>query len=237
MFREGGTRTTPGIEARAVRQVQAAAHLPRGRLPRGRPRQVRPCRARLACARRAQPAAAQEGVGVMERTLSGRVVDAQLVLDVLHRHARPLILKHYRKDSCAVSTRVAVETARAFGIRAKPLAVDCLCYNAKAQEQMVANVPKDDWPDDAWSVGISHMEESDAGGLGRHVVALIDGDHFIDLAADQFDRPAKNLRVPEPVIGPASPEFLAGDEPCPMVAPGSQTLVLYLTAGAPDWSR
>jgi len=77
--------------------------------------------------------------------------------------ARPELLRVFRRDSCIVSTRVALDVLKTFGIAARPLSVKAVVYNAPYAARLERGMPlpasADElacWvrEDGAWSVGL-----------------------------------------------------------------------------------
>lgn len=118
--------------------------------------------------------------------------------------ARPLILQRFSRDSCIVSTAVACEFLSWAGVRAKPIELEVLAYNAAAVEQLNAHVPADEWPDEAWSVGIVQSTPTQPRRWkGAHLCTLIEERSLLlDLSADQLSRPLRRMTVPGPILTP-----------------------------------
>jgi hypothetical protein len=163
-------------------------------------------------------------------------VNAETVLRLLAAEARPMILAGWGPESCAVSTRIALDVCRAVGVSAKPLAVAVMAFNEPAWPLFLDGVPVHEWPPEAWSVGIDPEERS-------HVVALVEGTTLLDLSADQLDRPEKRLRVPEPVVARVGPAFLTDGDHLGL-SDDEGTRLLYRRGGdlnwlhrSPDWTE
>lgn len=106
------------------------------------------------------------------------------------------------RNSCIVSTRLGLMVLEAVGIKARAQAVHVLVMNLKAWRLSQDRVPVEQWPDDAWSVGVNDRAEG-TGWSGHLVVmarTLETPRLLIDITADQFDRPARDMVVGGPVI-------------------------------------
>ncbi len=130
----------------------------------------------------------------------------------------PAILRaHFRKDSCLNASRVTIEALAAFGIRATAMSVDILCFNKAfdAQTKRLGRIPhvgKDTLDEGAWAMGIDRNDAStDAANNAwcGHLVVIAQ-DFLIDASARQFDRPEKNIRIPDIIIAPVSRRFMKG---------------------------
>lgn len=123
------------------------------------------------------------------------------VVEELPDVARPVIRERFRRDSCLVSTAIAVDVLDYFGIRARPVEVSILVGNAAAAECLSAELPMTEWPEDAWTVGtVRRGEQPDDERVekswdGAHLVALTDDGWLVDLAADQYAREHRAMPV------------------------------------------
>lgn len=155
---------------------------------------------------------------------------ADIALRLLRTIARPLILARFRKDSCIVSTAVACEFLRWAGVRAKPIELEVLAYNAAAVELVRAGVPASEWPDEAWSVGITQTSDvKPSHWQGAHLCTLIDERTLLDLSADQISRPHRGMTVPEPIVLPWNAELTEG-------VSDEGMLIMYRRPDKPDTS-
>lgn len=122
--------------------------------------------------------------------------------------ARPLILQTFSRDSCIASTAVACDFCEWAGVHVRPLEVEVMAWNALALEQLAADVPFEQWPADAWSVGVkqntpdTHRKPRGRPWSGAHLVAIVDRSTLLDLSADQLSRPIYRMPVPGPVVLP-----------------------------------
>lgn len=148
-----------------------------------------------------------------------RADEPQRVVDVLLAVAREEILKDFRRDSCIASTRVATEVLRHFGVRAYPLAVTAMVFNAPFAARLRIDLfPRDaaetrHWAeeDGTWSVGIG-FGRGGPGSWTRHLVAIAERRWLVDLSLDQADRPEHGIAL-RPLAHPVAEDFLRGLAP------------------------
>lgn len=94
-------------------------------------------------------------------------------------------------NHCILGARVAVEVGRYFGVPITERSTDTLVANALAWKLIGEAVPVEEWPDEAWTIGVNH--ESPGNGYPGHVIA--ESEHFvIDLSAAQFARTKKGIK-------------------------------------------
>lgn len=117
----------------------------------------------------------------------------------------------YTRDHCINGTRVAVETLRHFGIKAKPLSVVVLVFNQTAWDLFKQGVPVTEWPPHAWSVGIDqHTNTASDNRFAGHLVAH--GDTWLlDISAGQFHRPGL-IHSPDALVLPVTEPIRPGAE-------------------------
>lgn len=138
------------------------------------------------------------------------------VVKAIAKHVRAAVLSRYPAvDSCIASTAVFLDVADWLGLDASPAPVSVFVANPGAMKVMAMDPPPpvDQWPDDAWTVGVAPGQQARDGGWPGHVVAVLHGerDRLVDVSADQFDRPAKALRVPTPVLGRLPQQWSDGE--------------------------
>lgn len=147
----------------------------------------------------------------------------------------PEIAEGLKPNHCIIAARVAVEVGRYFGIPIEARAVDAIAYNKSGGEMMTRGVPLDEWPEEAWSVGI--VKGIPGPGYDGHVIA--ESPRFIlDLAAGQFNRPWRALDCPGPIVIEKPEEY----DPAVVKATRGDTTIVYRSEvggrrfmGAPDW--
>jgi hypothetical protein len=147
-----------------------------------------------------------------------------------------------RRDLCILSTRVAIETAKYFGIRATPVAVKAMLYNdafAQRVESGFAGVDRGNpasWGDGSWSVGIGCGKPEEPGRWDGHLIAVAEG-VFGDFAIQQAERLEHNI-----VTGPALVGPYCGQDAWKAIENESGTVVEYSRIAdttwrsAPDWT-
>jgi hypothetical protein len=139
-----------------------------------------------------------------------------------------------RVNSCILSTRIGVEVLGRFGLKARPRPVNVLVQNLDAYRLSEQRVPVEQWPDDAWSVGVAPGQAPRPGSWPGHlVIELREPDQprvLIDLTADQFDRPERNLKVGGPVFMNLTGAWTPQDSLSTVIPDASgapQTIVTY----------
>lgn len=132
-------------------------------------------------------------------------------------HVRAAVRTRYDADSCIASTAVFLDVTAWLGLDASPAPVEVLAANPGGLREMAAATPRpvEQWPEDAWTVGIVAGQEPRAGGWPGHLVAVLHGqrERLVDVSADQMDRPQRGLRVPSPVLG-RLPDGWGASTPC-----------------------
>jgi hypothetical protein len=178
------------------------------------------------------------------------VLEKDLVLEALEKHARPIMLTAVRPDSCIAMTACAIEVLKYFGYPdGEPMNVECIAVNEKFQELCDAGRIRvderlPDWAVElgAWAVGVGVDRPVPKSGAG-HVVCL-SGDKMVDLSIDQASRRLKNMELRPAVY--QLPESLSK-----VVNVGEQvhyyqgkTLLVYVFRpdlntyhDSPDWTR
>ena len=107
----------------------------------------------------------------------------------------------FQPRCCVNGTRVATRVLRRFGIKAKPVSVHFVLFNQQALQLWRAGVPVEEWPSEAWSLGVGPENMSAGGGVELwpgHLVAEGNG-WTLDVSARQFHRPGR-LTVDEPLV-------------------------------------
>lgn len=114
-----------------------------------------------------------------------------------------MVEQGYKRDTCILHTRLAVDTLRAAGLRARPLAAQVAVFNEAFAElaRALGRMPAkgDDIPDEAWSVHIGYGTPvaAERPGYDGHVLAIVNERYAVDLTLDQASRPLKGI-----VVGP-----------------------------------
>jgi hypothetical protein len=137
---------------------------------------------------------------------------------------------------CILAARLAIELLREHGVRAWAEATNTVIFNRAGWELAEREVPHDQWPEHAWSVGAT--EDAEGSGFPGHVWAAADG-WLIDLSARQFHRPVRihvdgGLIVRNRLGEPARPMVL-GEGPTMLVI-GVGRLSTRSYRQARDWS-
>lgn len=111
---------------------------------------------------------------------------------------REIILETFEPTSCIISTRVAVEVLKVFGIRARGQAVKVEALNPRAVLDVEAKATEPRLG--SWIVGVegTGQHDYDQNSWDGHLVAIFEdtkGEVLVDVSADQFARPAKDIHA------------------------------------------
>jgi hypothetical protein len=117
-----------------------------------------------------------------------------------HEPGWPLIPSH-----CINGTRIGIEALRHFGVEAEPLSVRFAVFNRKGWSAAQIGMPFEEWPQDAWSVGINEGSVTAGENWAGHLVIHVPEWCVVDLSAEQFARPARELFIDGPLILPGPP--------------------------------
>lgn len=154
--------------------------------------------------------------------------------------ATPLFRSYDTKSHCLNGTRVCIDALAHFGVRARPVSVQCMAVNRIYADKMAGFQSSDDFPskaefeewfaEGAWSVGIDTRDGM--GGWPGHLIAIAD-DHLIDSAAGQFDRPQHGIYVPDIFHSPLE-GVLSGKPPTAIFVNQKEGCVLTYTLREKD---
>jgi len=138
--------------------------------------------------------------------------DAQVVA-ALVKVARPVILSEFEARSCIASTRIGMDALEYFGVKAVPIPLMIMIFNAEAHEMLRAGkdllelqaetlkyTPTD--PGGPWTMGVGAEVENGDGWAGHLVVGLPQMRLLVDLSFDQASRPLKGLKFTGPQLLP-----------------------------------
>lgn len=111
---------------------------------------------------------------------------------------------HVPKNACILASRTVIEVLKYHGLKSAPLAVNAMAYNDEMWE--ILGSPPEEWTPKAWSVGCSNdprtygtFRTDRSGGYAGHLV-VVTRTSYVDLTADQFDRPHKGILTGSPLI-------------------------------------
>lgn len=128
-----------------------------------------------------------------ERTAMRKATEERRFLERVVAHTRASVLEVFRPDSCIATTRILVDVLDYFSISVRPVAVMFRAYNALSTKMMIDEVPVEDWPEEAWSVGIiPGQKPTSSNNWPGHLVALHRA-YLLDGSLDQASRPDKGL--------------------------------------------
>jgi hypothetical protein len=122
---------------------------------------------------------------------------------------QPAMVAALGADSCIACTRIAVDTLRTFGVRAKPLAVEVVIHNADAAAHIERGEPEAAQHDPAaWSLQLGFVPD-DLGDhiYNGHVVCLVEQRRILDLTLGQASRPERGVNLGPGVFGPLPSDF------------------------------
>jgi hypothetical protein len=178
------------------------------------------------------------------------MTDTVLLQRATDATASVLTLAGVEPSACILGTRVLTEALAYFGVSARPTPVRVLATNRAGLSAMEAGLPVDQWPDEAWSVGVDdrHPDHDLAATVSRrrfpgHLVAVADG-WLLDPTAEQLNRPARGLWV-EGTVGAPVPEPWSDEAPMVLVDEDRGTTLVYSPSPlrphtwqqAPDWRK
>jgi len=125
--------------------------------------------------------------------------------------ARPEIRQDHTAASCVASTWITVEVMRHFGVSVRPVTAKVNIYNAsyvELERQLGRRPDPGTTQDGAWVVGIGF--EKERGGIGTHIVAVLDDRILVDASIDQANDREHGIVLPGVVWTPINETFLAG---------------------------
>jgi hypothetical protein len=171
----------------------------------------------------------------------------QALVAALAATARAEILRDFRADSCIVSTRIALEVLRRFGVGGYALSVRAMIANAPFLERLKGGAAPPAGHEDAlrwaaedgaWLIGLG-FGEAGPGRWPGHLVVIAERRWLVDLSLDQASRPQRSI-VLRPLVAVVGEPFLRGRKALEVPMGGS--LVRYEAVprdrsyrNAPDW--
>ena len=129
--------------------------------------------------------------------------------------ARSEILRDHIRASCVAATWISIEVFRRLGFQAAPLEVKASVGNGAYGRRVVTGQRPTSieqllrWgtEDGSYVVGIG--KQGILGGLGGHLVALVEATYLVDSSLDQAASTANDLKVPSVVVIQLQPSELA----------------------------
>lgn len=136
-------------------------------------------------------------------------MDPQPLFEALAPLVAPEVERVFqRRDLCILSTRIAIEVARYFGVDAQPTPVQVILYNAPFAKHVACDFTDvedpahpETWGDESWSVGIGCGAPARIGGWDGHLIALAQG-CYADFSISQAERIERNIVTGEALVGP-----------------------------------
>jgi hypothetical protein len=128
-------------------------------------------------------------------------VDETELLHKLAHEWQEQVRPHVRVNACILAARLTHEVLDYFNIPHDLQPVRCTITNDIMWDCMVnAESPRFDFPPEAWSLGVG-KGLGDGDGWSGHIV-VITNNNYIDLSAEQFDRPRRDILSGGPLILP-----------------------------------
>lgn len=90
---------------------------------------------------------------------------------------------------CVMAARIGSEALGYFGIGCRVVPVEMMVFNDLAAEAIVGRLPFSEWPEDAWSIGVTR--DTPGPGYAGHLLIETEEGRILDLSARQFDRPGR----------------------------------------------
>jgi hypothetical protein len=170
----------------------------------------------------------------------------QLLKRMVHEVPAQLTAMGYGRDTCILHTRVAVDTLRSFGVRARGLAAQVMIGNSVWADdcRRLNRLPASsaEWSEHSWCLGIGFGADprKERPGYDGHVIAVVNDRYGLDLTIDQAARPQHDIDL-RPHFWKLAPGFAAGDAQEAFVVTGGSVVIYrpmpedraFLTA--PDW--
>jgi hypothetical protein len=109
---------------------------------------------------------------------------------------RDEVRRFFDADSCIASTRAVMEVLRYYATPARAVAVRVVVWNRLAAELTEQKIPKEEWPAEAWSVGIAGKSRWTGDGRWDGHLVAVTPTRLLDVSMDQMDRPRKGIHLP-----------------------------------------
>ena len=150
------------------------------------------------------------------RTRPNQQWPAEQILAAFAHVARPIVRQSFPASSCIASTRIAIEVAHKFGLRAKPLAAQLWLANARLVTFLEQTPDPTRSEVEGWkrvgaaglSIGGGKPARYENGLWNRHLVAVVERRWLVDASIDQGNEPGGLAlpgvlvaRLPEPRVG------------------------------------
>jgi hypothetical protein len=161
-----------------------------------------------------------------------KVTKIKSLLNFLSVRARPVILDNYRKDTCILSTAIAIDFCKHFGESVFPLACRADVYNEpmkrliESQGKFPTDEQADKWVENsgAWGVGVGYPPrdgKQDGTKWPGHLIAY-SSEFILDLSIDQASRPHKGILLEKPLLVKESgmSDFVSGKKNLPVFLGG-----------------
>lgn len=129
--------------------------------------------------------------------------------------ARQEILRDHRPNSCIASTRITIDTFQRLGFTSIPLEVVATVGNGPYSRLRATRGPPasrevlEMWGHSHGALVVGIGQSASPGGIGGHLVAVVDSRYLIDASLGQINAEAPSLQVPSVVAVELHPSELA----------------------------
>lgn len=123
------------------------------------------------------------------------------------------IQAQYGPSACILTTRVAVDVLRAYGVRVQPVAAHVEVFNPAYVGHVERGEPEAAETDPrCWSARLGFTgEEQEDDRIDIHVVAVVEDRLLLDLTLDQCSRPEHDVVLTPGIFEGLSPAFVRGE--------------------------
>lgn len=143
--------------------------------------------------------------------------DLRSLLDVFAEEARPEIVRDHRPESCIASTWITNRVFSRLGFGVQELQVRVTVCNpafTRLRKELGRSPTEEEFDrwteeEDAWTIGIGYPPY-ERGGLGGHLVSLVDGRYLVDASIDQVNAVGHGMDLPGVIYANAEGGFLYG---------------------------
>lgn len=139
---------------------------------------------------------------------------------------------------CVLAARIGAGVLDYFGVGNRVVPVEMMVFNDAAAEELKADRPIEEWPPEAWSIGITR--DAPGPGYAGHLLIETEEGRLVDLSARQFDRRGL-LDIDGPRVWESDEVVLTGLRPGERIAHEPNVTWLWTPFSdasyrrAPDW--
>lgn len=163
-------------------------------------------------------------------------------LETIASVTRETVRETFNADSCIASSIIGQKVLAEYGITSRLVTVSATAYNDLWVQMRRDGIPPEEWPENAWSLGIVGTDTVDHENnrWDGHLVLVLRWDGrrlLLDLSADQMSRPERDLVIPGP-IGLFLPRLWTPQDPGITRLPETNVTVEYVPRlGAEGWKQ